>query len=369
MSKKNFDYKDVVGKLMSQENISIVHLRDAKTASFDISKRVLYLPEFVDVSEEVYDLLIGHEVSHALHTPERGWHKSTEKKGANFKTFLNVVEDARIEKKIQKKFPGLKSSFKKGYKELYDMDLFGIKNKSQKEIDDLLLIDRLNLYFKLGQLQSGVSFKKEEMHFVEDMANLKNWKDVVDLAERLFEYCKEEMKEKQQDRENNQDGDPSSETASGDITGEAGDSSEGEEEVEVDQSEGDENSSEESGEGDSANDSENEFGGKSENTDQKPDGDSDESKSPQTDAGTGGESDNYNFDHKYNDEEPVSFTDKNFREREQELAYDEEKQGARWYKECSSDLPVLDKEHFYDDWRKILIQVAEWRTSAMLKGW
>ena len=165
--KRKLDYKDVVGKLMSEENISIVHTRDAKTASFDISKRILYLPEFVDVSEEVYDLLIGHEVSHALHTPERGWHKSTEKKGANFKTFLNVVEDARIEKKIQKKFPGLKTSFKKGYKELYDMDLFGIKDLSDKEKDDLLLIDRLNLYFKLGQLQSGVSFKKEEMHFVE----------------------------------------------------------------------------------------------------------------------------------------------------------------------------------------------------------
>ena len=184
--KRKLEYKDIVGKLMSEENISIVHKNNASTASFDISSRTLFLPEFVDVSENVYDLLIGHEVSHALHTPEKGWHKSTEKRGANFKTFLNVVEDARIEKMIQKKFPGLKSSFKKGYKELYDMDLFGVKNKSQKEIDDLLLIDRLNLYFKLGQLQSGVSFKKEEMQYVEEMDNLKTWKDVVELAEKLF---------------------------------------------------------------------------------------------------------------------------------------------------------------------------------------
>ena len=358
--KRELEYKDVVGKLMSEENISIVHTRDAKTASFDISKRILYLPEFVDVSEEVYDLLIGHEVSHALHTPERGWHKSTEKKGANFKTFLNVVEDARIEKKIQKKFPGLKSSFKKGYKELYDMDLFGIKNMSDKEKDDLLLIDRLNLYFKLGQLQSGVSFKKEEMHFVEDMDNLKTWKDVVDLAERLFEYCKEEQKEKQQEQG---DGEPEVKTSSDNIDGEQGEStSETSENDEGEESS--ENSQQGSGQSSQSDDEKN----SSEHNEKNK-----ENEEPFGKDGNGSGSDiESEFNNEYNDEEPISFTDKNFREQEDKLNHYEDPNNPsnrRYTRECSLDLPIVSKNFFYDDWKKIIEDVKSWRTSAMDSGW
>ncbi|MBP06143.1 MAG: hypothetical protein CL728_05280 [Chloroflexi bacterium] len=359
--KKKLDYKDVVGKLMSEENITIVHKRDIKTASFDISNRILFLPEFVDVSEDVYDLLIGHEVSHALHTPERGWHRSTEKKGANFKTFLNVVEDARIEKMIQKKFPGLKSSFKRGYKELYDMDLFGIKYMVDEKKDKLLLIDRLNLYFKLGQIQSGVSFKKEEMHFVEDMDNLKTWKDVVDLAERLFEYCKEEQKEKQQD----QGDDPQAQTSTGDITGEyqgENSSSETQETEDTQDSSGSaQQDSSQSDEGDEGDDQD------------KPDNSDEKSGDDLGDQGSGFGSDMENeFDHIYNDEEPISLTDKNFREHEEELNHYEDPNNPssrRYTSECSLDLPVVKKEFFYDDWKKIIEDVKKWRLSAMVNGW
>ena len=309
--KKNLDYKDVVGKLMSQENISIVHARHYKTASFDLESRTLFLPEFANVSEEVYDLLIGHEVSHALNTPKEGWHKSTEKKGENFKTFLNVVEDARIEKKIQMKFPGLRSSFKKGYKELFDMDLFGIKNKSKKEIDDLLLIDRLNLYFKLGEFQSGVSFKTEEEKYVEEMRNLKTWRDVVKLAEKLFEYCKEEQKEKnQENQEDGENSEPKSKTFDDDIQGD------------FDQSSSDQEQTQDSKQGNSDNN-----------------------------------------DSDLNNEEPVSFTDKNFRENEDKLNYNEEKDSRpSWNRtEMSSlDLPILKEENFYHDWRKIEKDVKKW---------
>ena len=361
--KKNLDYKDVVGKLMSEENITIVHRRDIKTASFDIKNRTLFLPEFVDVSEEVYDLLIGHEVSHALHTPERGWHKSTEKKGANFKTFLNVVEDARIEKKIQKKFPGLKSSFKKGYKELYDMDLFGIKEMSDKQKDELLLIDRLNLYFKLGQLQSGVSFKKEEMHFVEDMANLKTWKDVVDLAERLFEYCKEEQQEKQQEQG---DGEPQAQTSSDDITGDQSGESSGE----TQESEDGQESPESDQQGSSQSDS-----GQEENDQDKQDSDNKnpESTKDSDSEGVGfGSTMEDDFNHEYNDEEPISLTDKNFREHEEELNHYEDPNdpsSRRYTTECSLDLPIVNKEFFFDDWKKIIEDVKKWREDAINNGW
>lgn len=346
--KKNLDYKDVVGKLMSQENISIVHSPNARTASFDLESRTLFLPEFANVSEDVYDLMIGHEVSHALNTPKQGWHKSTEKRGSNFKTFLNVVEDARIEKMIQKKFPGLKSSFKKGYKELYDMDLFGIQNKSRKELDDMLLIDRLNIYFKLGQFQSGVSFKEVEQQYVEEMENLKTWKDVVALAEKLFEYCKEEMKEKEQEEE----GDPKSQTGDNDLQGDFEQSS-GQNENEKSEQENSEKSDSE-GTNKSSNDSEN--GGGDESNESS---NSDDDSNSKNDGGG------------FNNQEPMSLTDKNFRENEDKLNFNDERDKNPWSKTASSslDLPIIEEEYFYDDWRKVESDIKKWRKRVELNGW
>lgn len=354
-NKKNFDYKDVVGKLMSEENISIVHSKGSSTASFDISKRILYLPEFIDVSEDVYDLLIGHEVSHALHTPEKGWHNATEDRGANFKTFLNVVEDARIEKMIQKKFPGLKASFKRGYKDLFNMDLFGIKDKSKKEIDDMLLIDRLNLYFKLGQLQSGVSFKKEEMQYVEEMDNLKTWKDVVELAEKLFEYCKEEQKEKQQEQG---EGDPSSKTGfSEDINSDPSD-------LEMDESPSTEQ--EQKSPQNSSSDSKDQDGKKSDSQglDGSDSGNQDQSNKPESQSS---ESDSASGKGNIDEDEPYSLTDKNFRDNEKSLNSDKEEN--RWSRETSEDLPILKEDIFYDDWKKVYSDVTKWRENAMKNGW
>ena len=351
--KKNLDYKDVVGKLMSEENISIVHSYESKTASFDLETRTLFLPEFANVSENVYDLLIGHEVSHALHTPKQGWHKSTEKRGVNFKTFLNVVEDARIEKMIQKKFPGLKSSFKKGYKELYDMDLFGIRNKTEQEKNDMLLIDRLNIRFKLGEIESGMTFKQNERKYIEEMNNLETWDDVVNLAEKLFEYCKEEMEEKEK---KSGEGDPKSET--GDPNDLMGDPSEG---------------SEEDGEG-SEQESGNSDGSDYQNGSASSDGDDedfwdninkpDDRNSPQNNQEQGGSRNNFN------EQEPLSETDKNFRENEEKLNFNEDRD-KNYYREplsSSLDLPVVEEEFFYDDWRTIEKDVKNWIERCKLHG-
>lgn len=351
--KRNLDYKDIVGKLMSQENISIVHKPTSKTASFDLESRTLFLPEFANVSEDVYDLMIGHEVSHALNTPKQGWHKSTEKRGANFKTFLNVVEDARIEKMIQRKFPGLKSSFKKGYKELYDMDLFGIREKSRKEINDMLLIDRLNLYFKLGQYQSGVSFKEEEQQYVEEMENLKTWKDVVKLAEKLFEYCKEEMKEKEQEKEQQEESDPKSETGDNDLQGDFEQSSSEQEQNEKSEQEKPEKpDSEDINE--RINAGEQNDNGSRQNSD-------DDSESKSNNDGSGG----------FSKSEPMSLTDKHFRENEDKLNFNEERDRNPWNKNASSslDLPIIEEEFFYDDWRKVEDDVKKWRKKIEYNGW
>ena len=74
---KKLDYKETLAKLMATENVDIVH-GDYKTAAFDIENRILYLPDYVDLGEDVYDLLISHEVSHALNTPIEGYHSATD---------------------------------------------------------------------------------------------------------------------------------------------------------------------------------------------------------------------------------------------------------------------------------------------------
>ena len=58
---------------------------------------------------------------------------------------------------------------------------------------------------------------------------------------------------------------------------------------------------------------------------------------------------------------------KNFRENESNLNSQNKSFGNS--SECSFDLPIVDKDFFYDDWRKIFIQVAKWRESAMQNGW
>ena len=133
--------KDTLAKLMATENITVVH-KKVSTASFDVKNRVLTCPILnEELSKEVYDLFMGHEVGHALHTPFEGLH-STLSDNPTLKGYLNVIEDVRIERKIRDKFNGLRKSFYTAYKELMEMDFFGINGVNLQE---LALIDKINL--------------------------------------------------------------------------------------------------------------------------------------------------------------------------------------------------------------------------------
>ena len=58
---------------------------------------VLTLPIWKFRSVDVYDLLVAHEVGHALFTDPRDWSKEDKWKGVP-QNFVNITEDARIEK-------------------------------------------------------------------------------------------------------------------------------------------------------------------------------------------------------------------------------------------------------------------------------
>jgi len=187
------EQKSLLAKLMAAENITVEH-KKIPTAAFDVKNRVLYLPILKwKPGSEVYDLFCAHEVGHALWTPEDGWHSSVSKKGKGYKSFLNVVEDARIEKKIKRKFAGARKSMIEGYKSLMNEDFFGL-SKMGVDPNDLGLIDRINLYTKAGT-SYGIEFSDEEKVWVNRVERTESWEDVVKVCDELYDWCKENESE------------------------------------------------------------------------------------------------------------------------------------------------------------------------------
>jgi hypothetical protein len=182
----NFEKQSVLAKLLARENITVQH-GAYRTAFFDVERRVLGLPMWKDKGKDVYDLLVGHEVGHALFTPSEGWHDSQIDVEGIPRSYLNVVEDIRIERMVQAKYPGLVGSFKRGYSVLDKDDFFGVANT---DVNKLGLMDRLNLKSKLRDL-IDVAFSSEEKPYIDDAFNATTWEEVVAAARALYNFVKE----------------------------------------------------------------------------------------------------------------------------------------------------------------------------------
>ena len=178
--------KDQLAKLMATEDLTIVH-KKVPTAYFDMKNRILCCPILKDdISNELYDLFMGHEVGHALHTPYEGVHSAlTENK--TLKGYLNVVEDVRIERKIREKYQGLRKSFYTAYNELMEIDFFGI---SKRNLQELSLIDKINLITKVGS-RVAIKLTKVEQEFLDWSMRCETWDEVVECATAIYEYSKE----------------------------------------------------------------------------------------------------------------------------------------------------------------------------------
>ena len=180
--------KSQLAKLLATENLTIEHQK-IRTAMFDPKNRVLYCPIWKDMTGATYDHMLGHEVGHALYTPAEGWHEQASSLGAKYKGFLNVVEDARIEKKVKRKYPGIRSSFVKSYQALFEQNFFGVKGR---DLNSLSFIDRLNLHTKSSGT-TKVDFTDEEMKLVKQVEACETWEDVVRVTKAVFNYSKEEQ--------------------------------------------------------------------------------------------------------------------------------------------------------------------------------
>ena len=324
MMKTNLvEQKSMLAKLMAAENITVEH-KKIPTAAFDVKNRVLYLPILKwKPGTDVYDLFCAHEVGHALWTPYEGWHSSISEKGKGFKSFLNVIEDARIEKRIKRKFAGARKCMIGGYKELINEDFFGLR-KMGLSPNDLGLIDRINLYTKAGT-DYGIEFSDEEREWVEKVMRTETFEDVLEVTNGLFEWCKENESETdnsysdfdeddEDDSEWNEDYDPSDyeDSDGGDSEKDGASSSSSESEDSEDSEDScEDGSAGGKNEGKSADEGESEKG---ESDDSK-----EKSEGSKTSNGLEG-----GYGNPFGDREdmsvPMSHTDENFRSKEEEMA-------------------------------------------------
>ena len=215
-----FEIKDQLARLLATEDLIVEH-KKVETASFNVNSRVLILPMWDKASNNVYDMLVGHEVGHALFTPNVDISK--------FKapsSFINVVEDARIEKLIKRKFPGLCKSFFRGYWELHEQDFFEVQGL---EVSDISLIDRINLYYKGSK---DMVFFDGEQQFVDRTGQTETFEEVCDLAAEIHAFMKEQKKKEQEELEKLKEDAPdadmgdSIQKGSGETTDEEGEESE-----------------------------------------------------------------------------------------------------------------------------------------------
>lgn len=185
----NFDQKSNLAKLLATENITVQH-DQVKTASFNLEDRILTIPIFKNPKGAVYDMLVGHEVSHALHTPQKDWIDALKKDDLmKIKDYINVIEDVRIDKMIQKKYPGLVNDYRDGFHILWNDNFFGCKDKDLNK--ELMLIDKINLHFKSSKTLD-IKFSNADKLFVNLVDKCKTFKDVIEAAKKLAEWQKKE---------------------------------------------------------------------------------------------------------------------------------------------------------------------------------
>jgi len=181
------EIKSQLAKLLATEDLVVEH-KKVETAQFNVHTRVLTLPIWEKASNTVYDLLVGHEVGHALYTPDEDWLKEYKIPPQ----FVNVVEDARIEKLMKRRYAGLAKTFYNGYKELADDDFFQLK---EDNLETYNLADRANLWFKIGNYVDIPVECGEETEIINLIADTETFADVLVAAEALYKYCKQKQQE------------------------------------------------------------------------------------------------------------------------------------------------------------------------------
>ena len=200
--------QDLVAKLLSCEDLTI-RSGNFHTAMFDTKNRVLYMPR-LKAGKDLYDLFVAHEVGHALYTPDLGSHSCQKDVEGIPRAYLNVIEDVRIEARIQERFPGLKYVMRRGYEETLDLDFFGIDEMRRNgfNLNTLPLIDKINLDTKIGRENvPEIMFNSTEEALLKKAKRCRTFKQVVEVCKELLAYEKSKsrtMKDQELPQESSQ---------------------------------------------------------------------------------------------------------------------------------------------------------------------
>ena len=205
----------IFGKILAQEDLQIVQ-SNVSTAMFDLKRRIVYIPYWNSkdgLEEDVITMLLAHEVSHALHTPLEDIH-STDKDKTHEKipfSYINIVEDARIERLICEEYPGLYMIFDRGYESLSQTQL----KEHLADFDPRmgLFIDRLNYFFKFYQRDGkkvttdDLFVNSTERDLLQRVKTVDTFDEVLEICRDIMEYSKHEQtpEENQSDQTNHID--------------------------------------------------------------------------------------------------------------------------------------------------------------------
>ncbi len=215
----HFAVKENLAKLLAEESID-VRVDSVPTASFDMRNRILTIPMWSGISNYLYDMLIVHEVGHARYTPASGWQDGIEALGKHIiehykihfqqasvpsldaakslaAHYINVTEDARIDRMQREKFPGTVRDYAVGSKELLSRGFFGKKADFSK----MSFADRVNVYTKCSVHVPEIKFSDAETTIVTEIMNNNTWDDVVVSAKKMIEQQMDETAEQLKDRQ------------------------------------------------------------------------------------------------------------------------------------------------------------------------
>ena len=221
---QTMEHSALLAQTLAQENINVVRARE-KTASFDLKTRTLTIPVWDNMDADVERMLIEHEVGHALFTPENYGETITVRPSLRYA--LNVVEDVRIERKFKEQYPGSRNDFAIASKKLRETDFFEI---ADRDLTVLNLIDRMNLFFKLGAA-CGVKFGRDEVDFISRARTIETFEGSVALAESILEFMsskREEQKEKEQQQDTGAGGESNADPAKNELPSDGADADDSE---------------------------------------------------------------------------------------------------------------------------------------------
>ena len=197
ISQQSNGSRSVFARIMSTENITVLFDPKSKDAWFDTKTRTLMMPNWTGMTPEVYDLLLSHEVSHALHTPAGGWLNTVDELvGTNAsdedkqvaRQYLNIIEDTRIERLIKQKYPGLARDYMKGYEWMVSNDVFG--DIGNTDLSSFNFIDRINLHFKIGHHANfNIPFSKDEQDIVDMISTAQSFDDVAKITRLVWDHA------------------------------------------------------------------------------------------------------------------------------------------------------------------------------------